>query len=351
MPAMKYEIKYKKGESTISLPKDRLLELLCECSEAELKALIAVAAEADEERAAQISGLEPDELSSALSFWRGAKLIGRPAHKKSASPVTEESARVTQETAQPQRTKAKEKTSEGIDTEELPEYTSADVVRLSRKDALFHSILDEAQRTCGKVFNNTEMNYILAMRDHLGLDGEYILMLLEYYKREGKPLCYSVRVADALVKRGIDTPEGLEEYLKNRDSFKGSEGRYRDLFGIGTRKLTAYEEKYFTTWSEEMKMPFELVTLAFDRTVEKKGSPNKSYMGGILKRWHEAGLMCVDAVMEHEQQTRGSGIASGTGSSAAGAASAGASGESTFNVEDFFQAALDRSFADGGKKE
>ena len=39
IPGMRYEIKIKKGEKTISLPGDRVLELLSECSESELKAL------------------------------------------------------------------------------------------------------------------------------------------------------------------------------------------------------------------------------------------------------------------------------------------------------------------------
>ena len=101
-------------------------------------------------------------------------------------------------------------------------------------------------------------------------------------------------------------------------------------------------------------MPFELVTLAFDRTVEKKGTPKKSYMGGILRKWHESGLTTVDAVIAHEQQTREQ---NGGGHSHSGQNVGGATGESTFDIDDFFQAALDRSFAasgqsaDGGKKE
>ena len=98
-------------------------------------------------------------------------------------------------------------------------------------------------------------------------------------------------------------------------------------------------------------MPFELVTRAFERTIEKKGTPNKSYMGGILKKWHEAGALTLDAVLAHEQKTRGQS----TSQSVTGNTS-GTSGESTFDVDDFFAAALDRSFAgslqsDGENKE
>lgn len=331
---MNYEIKIKKDEETLSLPKARVTELLSECGEEELKVLIAIAAEGDTDRARELSGLSESDFSAALSFWRGAKLISRHTAKK--KNTTEPS------DAQSARGEKSAPTSSGVldNVSEIPEYTSADIKRLKGRDALFNSILDEAQQTFGKVFNNVEMNYIIAMRDHLSLDGEYILMLLEYFRREGKPLCYAVRVADSLVKKGICDPEALETYLKHRDSFKGNEGRYRDLFGIGTRALTAYEEKYFTTWSEEMQMPFDLVTVAFERTVEKKGTPQKSYINGILKKWHEAGILSIEALEEYEQSTKGAPAQK----SQVQSGSAGSTGESTFDVDDFFTAALERMY-------
>lgn len=332
---MNYEIKIKKDEEILSLPKARVTELLSECGEEELKVLIAVAAEGDSERARELSGLSESDFSAALSFWRGAKLVSRHTSKKKN---TSESSHGANSLA-PEKSAETEAVTGVLDNvSELPEYTSADIKRLKGRDALFNSILDEAQQTFGKVFNNVEMNYIIAMRDHLSLDGEYILMLLEYFRREGKPLCYAVRVADSLVKKGICDPLALETYLKHRDSFKGNEGRYRDLFGIGTRALTAYEEKYFTTWSEEMQMPFDLVRVAFERTVEKKGTPQKSYINGILKKWHEAGILSVEALDRYEQSAMGGPSQKSQGQSA------GSTGESTFDVDDFFTAALERMY-------
>lgn len=335
---MKYDIKIKKGEETVSLPRQRLLELLSECSEAELKALIAIAAEGDRERAMECCSLEEAEFSSAISFWRGAGIIGRASSKRTA--------RTEQKSAEADKTGVTETSVQGsgdiLERSDIPEYTSADIKRLKGKDALFNSILDEAQRTFGKVFNNVEHNYIIAMRDHLSLDGEYILMLLEYFKREGKPLCYVVRVADSLVKKGIADPEALDKYLKCRDSFKGNEGKYRDLFGIGTRALTAYEEKYFTLWSEEMKIPFELVRVAFERTVEKKGTPQKSYINGILKKWQEASVKTLEELESYEQSKRGASQAMTGGQSPVGT-----SGESTFDIDEFFSAALNRTYGEG----
>lgn len=337
---MKYEIKIKKGEQTLSLPKERVLSLLSECSEAELKLLLALSAESDEEQARELCALDSAEFSSALAFWRGAGVVGR-ARKKQDLPAKEvgnSAQKQPDETALPDvAPDTAPDTAPDIDTSELPDYTSADIKRLKGGDRLFNSILDEAQQTYGKFFNNVESGYIVAMRDHLGLDGEYILMLLEYFRREGKPLRYVAGVADTLVKRGICDPEALEAYLKRRDTFRGSEGKYRDLFGIGTRALTAYEEKYFCEWSEDMKMPFELVREAFERTVEKKGTPQKSYINGILNKWYEAGVKSVEQLSSYEE---------GKGSQQKNNAQTvqGATGESTFDIDDFFSAALDRMY-------
>ena len=333
---MKYEIKIKSGEECVSLPRERVLELLPDMSEGELKALIALCASSDADEALEISGLESDEFNAAVAYLRGAKLIGRQS--KSKAECEKGSARAEKRASDKKAgTDGKKADSDIINGNTLPEYSSNEIKRISESDRVLSSILDEAQQVFGKVFNSVEMNYIIAMRDHLGLDGEYILMLLQYFRAEGKALCYAVRVADSLVKKGISDPEALEAYIKRRDTFKGTEGKYRDLFGIGTRALTAYEEKYFHTWAVEMKMPFELVRLAFDRTVEKKGTPQKNYMNGILAKWHELGLKSEAEVTSHEQ--------SGKTDKKATAASAL---EKSFDVNEFFNAALDRTY---GKKE
>ena len=333
---MKYEIKIKEGEAVLSLPRDKLLELLSDCTDAELKTLIAVCAEPECERALELTGLEAEEFNSALAYWRGAKLVRAHSARKRAGSVGEAGTHAKKE-------KQESKNGAGVHSEavfddRLREYTRDEIKRISENDKILSSILDEAQQVFGKVFNSVEMNYIIAMRDHLGLDGEYILMLLQYFRSEGKALCYAVRVADSLVKKGISDPEALEAYIKRRDSFKGSEGKYRDLFGIGTRALTAYEEKYFHIWSQDMKMPFELVKLAFDRTVEKKGTPQKSYINGILKSWHGLSLHSEEEVEAYEQKSKESGK-----KTAADAASA-----ESFDVNEFFNAALERTY---GKKE
>ena len=80
-----------------------------------------------------------------------------------------------------------------------------------------------------------------------------------------------------------------------------------------------------------MKMPFELVKLAFDRTVEKKGTPQKSYINGILKSWKEKSLSSEEEVLEYEKDK----ILPKSDT---------APSESSFNIDEFFNAALERTY-------
>ena len=90
-------------------------------------------------------------------------------------------------------------------------------------------------------------------------------------------------------------------------------------------------------WATEMKMPFELVRLAFDRTVEKKGTPQKNYINGILQKWYEQGFKSESEVVAYEQSPK-----------ADKKATAASALEKSFDVNEFFNAALDRTY---GKKE
>lgn len=315
---MNYEIKIKDGESTLILPKKKVARHLADACEEELKALIATAATETKEEAMELCSLSSDDYDAAISFWRGASVVVRKTKEKK---------------------KAEQKdtpTLSKIEEQGLPEYTSDEVVRITSSDRVFTSIIDEAQRVYGKMFNTVEMNYIIAMRDHLSLDGEYILILLQYFRAEGKPLCYIAKVAENLAKRGILSPLALEEYIKNRETFKGIEGQYRKLFGIGSRDLTPTEEKYFHSWSAEMSLPFELVSLAFERTIERKNTPSKAYMNGILSSWYSSGLKSEEDVIAHEQSQKSS--KSKTSSTTA---------EGSFDIGEFFTAALERTYGKG----
>jgi DnaD/phage-associated family protein len=75
------------------------------------------------------------------------------------------------------------------------------------------------------------------------------------------------------------------------------ERRIRTMFGLGERNLTPKEKKCLSTWIYEYQYDIEIVEMAYNITVDTKGTPNMSYTNGILKNWYEDGLTTKDAII------------------------------------------------------
>ncbi|MBO4219839.1 MAG: DnaD domain protein, partial [Clostridia bacterium] len=200
------------------------------------------------------------------------------------------------------------------------------IKKVFKEHAELALLLDACQNTVGKVFNSVEANTVLVMRDYLCLEPEYILALMAYCKEKGKTsLKYMERMAYTLTDKGIDSFAALEDHLRRKDKYDSSEEFLRRMFGIGDRALTAKEHSAFTRWSIDWELDTELIRKAYETTVNAIGKPSVPYADKILEKWHSAGYEKPGDVPEPEsQQSR--------------------SGEGSFGTDEFFEAALKRSY-------
>ena len=318
----RYKIKY--GEHTVALPGD-IVRHLADADADELKALILIAAAGDEEPDIGAAGMTEKEFDAAAAFLRGAGLITAGGKGSSAKKTAKEA-----ETEK----KTEKRNVKVVRREISPEYTASEISDMMRENRLLASLIDACQQTLGKVFNSAENNVIITLKNHLGLDGEYILLLLAYCaEKDKKNLTYIQRMAADLVEKGVLTPPQLEEELMRRDEAKSGEGALRRMFGMGSRALTKKESEIFTTWICDRKHSLELVKEAYERTVAKAGKASVPYCHTILEDWFANGIKTPEdarAAAEGKKtaaQVRGS-----------------------FETDDFFGAALNRSMAGIGEK-
>ena len=71
----------------------------------------------------------------------------------------------------------------------------------------------------------------------------------------------------------------------------------RLLLGLDSRRLTADEERYLSTWIS-MGFPDESINLAYERTCNQTGAFKWAYMNSILKSWHEKQLHTPQEIAE-----------------------------------------------------
>ena len=186
--------------------------------------------------------------------------------------------------------------------------------------------------------------------DYLGLDWEYVLILLAYCKklleRRGSSgsLHYVETVAFNFYDEGIHTPEALQEKIRQLDLMAETESKLRKLFGIGTRTLTATEKRTFSAWLYDFNYGLDIIQKAYEITVDTIGEPKLKYMNSILSKWNSEKLdtlEAIDAYQAEHGKEQGKKAPGQRANQKPGTRPGG-----SFDTEDFFGDAVRRSFGE-----
>lgn len=322
--------KFVNSENIMTLPKDALLSKLPTASEIELKVLLYASALEDKESfdendIQKISGLDLTDIIIALQFWRGAEVL------------------TLADSAENKTTPAKKsKTVKKLDLEhDVPIYSGEELAAIMEKNPDLNLLIDECQKLTGKsLFNPHERNKIVALHDYLGLSAEYILSVFNYCKRAygygtRTTIPYIVKTIYNIYDNGIDTEEKLYEYLKYKEEYDSYEGKVLRIFGI-QRKPSTKEETIIETWMKTYAMTMDMVEYAYELTVNATTKASIPYADTIMLNWHKAGCTTLEQVKEVEFNYRKK-------------QEQVAASQSSFDTDEFFKAALERSYENIGK--
>lgn len=297
------------SDKRIKLPSDGLiilpsavLPLLPEATEGELKTLIYYfsSPDADLRDASNATGLSREKLESACDYWRRNGIFEDSDEAQRKKPLPDSS---------PYRNYDSETLSKAIDGK-----------------SEFALLCSLAQDKLEKQLTKNDYSTLFYLYDFVRIPAPVICGVIEYCcGRDKKSLQYIYKKSIALFEDGIDSYDRFEQYLAERELVGTSIGSLRKLCGMGERMLTAKEERLFECWFSEWKLPFELVKLAYEKTVDGKGMLSFTYMNGILRRWHESGFTSLEDVAKNESGRP-------------------KQGESSFSGDDFVEAALSRGF-------
>lgn len=312
------------GTDAVLLPAT-VAEHLHKATKRDLSVLLALAAEPlsrlDLEAAcaavtARLS-LAPAEVEAALAFWRGAGVVlteeGDAA--VAAAPAAKEAPAVPR-----------------VVTERgMPVYSSEELSGVLERRGELAGLIDACQRTFGKIFNTGEVSIIAGMVDYLGFDGEYILLLLAHCVRmEKKSLRYAEKLAISLHDEGVTDATVLEDRLHRIEVMATATGKLRAMFGISSRSLTTKEKGMIENWLCNMQYTEDVLQLAYEITVDSIGKASIPYANTILERWHAEGYKTLEdvqtAIADYRRKKSDE--------------------RSSFDVDDFWEAALKRTYGE-----
>ena len=319
----------------IIVPAAPVMERLSDAGGTRLKVLLYILAntEFDPSAAAEELNVTEKSFNQAIEYWVKAGAVtcdGLP--EKSApqkkTPTVEKVK--TEDNVTVERPKAVRRASQ------LPRYSSEDVANYVEE----HNIADllvTCQQYMGKMFNFAEIEIVVGLLDYLKLEPEYIMLLFAHCeKMNKKSLRYVEKLAIGLFDNDILGYEELDTHLRAIEAAAEFDKPLRKLFGIGRRSLLQKEKEAFENWVGRWGLPMAVIERAYEITVKNTGNASVPYCNAILESWHESGFKTVeevnDAMEEYSHDKKGDKDKKGS-----------------FDTDDFFEAALKRSYSFDGE--
>ncbi|MBQ8368522.1 MAG: DnaD domain protein [Clostridia bacterium] len=300
----------------LSLPAEAVSEKLSTATGDELRVLLAVYSEPEFELSELAGRLDMTEnaFRRALETWVACGALSSDA----AAP-----AKTAEKPAKP--TKPASRVS--VHTT-LPHYTAEELADAAVRTTAFRGLLDSCQQIFGKIFNTAETEIVAGLADHLRLDTEYILLLFTHAaEMDKKTVRYVEKMALAFYDRGITTYAALEEEIARVRELASLEVFVRSLFGIGKRALVKKETAMLEKWTGTYGFSRELIRHAYETTIAKAKEPSLSYANAVLESWYAKGFKTPEEVDAAEAERN-----------------AGTVQKQSFSTDDFYEAALKRSY-------
>lgn len=326
------EWKWNYGQGVLTLP---AAVLEADASPEQLRVLLWLASDpslfAKPAQLAKLADCDRDATGDILRFWQDAGILSGGANGDLPKPAVKKTTAAKQQ-EKPAESPAAKPAMALARADELPNYTTEQLSGLLEKNQPLRLLVDEAQQVWGKVFNPYETQLLVGLSDYLGLDDEYILLLLAHCKRMEKRSMREVeRYALRLMDDGVTSAAALEDFVRKAEARRTLQGKVRTMFGIGSRSFTGKENKMLDAWSS-YGYGEDIIRRAYEITVGAIHEPSLPYANSILERWHSEGLDTaaqIDARLDAEREKKGQ-----------------TPREGSFDTDDFFEAALRRSYSD-----
>jgi DNA replication protein DnaD len=188
-------------------------------------------------------------------------------------------------------------------------YSSDEISREIVANPDFSALVDETQRSLGKILSPDEIERLLGIYDGLRLPSEVILQLTTHCITESRgrgggrmpSMRYIEKAAYEWERKGILSLDRAEEYLKSLESYKSARGEMKRALQINSRELSASEKRYVDGWIA-MGFDSDAVEIAYDRTVTNCGQFAWGYINKIMNNWHGMGLHSPREILERDRK-------------------------------------------------
>lgn len=242
------------------------------------------------EEIAKAVGSSQADTKEAVEYWVNEGILIKNGDSTPVpSPTVSDSHLKKEEVKEEKKPVAEVKDKPSAPEIKLVRPTYEQVSQRIAEDDNIAGLLNQAQIMLGKSLGFNNQSAFIQMYDDYGLSVEVILTLIQYCINIGKKsTAYMLSVAKIFYEKDIDTLEKANEFIdRNKKVIKIYE-EFCQFTGISAPTPTPKQTDYFLSW-DDMGLSVEMMVLAYNETIDRKGKINFNYTNKILENWHESG--------------------------------------------------------------
>ncbi len=259
------------------------------------------------------TGVNVTDIPEALDYWVSMGILCK--NDGEFAPVANEQADVSDNNSDKETKRESKQTAEEIAKDVNENKKRFVLTKPQRPDYVFTAqrlaededlkiLVNEAQTALGKTLSNSDISMLLMLKDTCGLPLDVIIMLIQYTISIDKANIRTIeRIGIQWADAGVQSVEAADEKIRQANLSSKNYSIVKSAFGLSNPgSPTAKQLEYCNKWITEWKFSPDMLREAYERCVDTKGSMKFNYIDGILKRWHNDGIMNLNDLKELEAQ-------------------------------------------------
>ena len=275
------------------------------CSEAQIKVLLCILAGSRCTNSAvlsAVSGFSETEVDAAVEYWKQNGVLRVNDDKVQAVPKAADAPHTFSDKNGPVSLveAVKPNAAAAAETKVVVKYSQREMKEKAENDALLKGLINEIQ-TLQFSINGSELAKLIELYEYYKFDAASIMLAADYCRSAGKnSISYMYTVMVNWFKEGIHTCADVEAALIEAANRRAFENKVMRVFGMENRP-SKNQRELIAEW-EKKSFSIELIEIAYNKCLDKKGKMSFSYINAILKKWAEGGISTEEQVKQSDDE-------------------------------------------------
>lgn len=225
-------------------------------------------------------------VEEALLFWSQTDLFA-PGEAPAETQRQAETSRV-HPAAEPKGAKRHAGSLATLSNAKSGELSPLEIAAALEKSEDLKTLFRLSEQQLGRPLRHIEQKALVWMHDYNNIGSDIILTVLLYCKSIDKP---SVSYAESMItnwwNEGIQTLPQVNAAINEVEHRRSFTGHIQKAFEMN-RKPTPKQQEFIDLW-QDRQIPMELITYAYEKTLESTDKLAFPYLNAVLMRWMDAG--------------------------------------------------------------